>query len=79
MRDPRTDPRPGDVLRKSKRERRIESIYTSAHVCDRRLRVPTVTYVAHVGAPVQSCWLTTLIRWARDAEVLHVAQTEETE
>lgn len=63
MRDPRADPRPGDVLRNGSETRSVrarDSAYNGF-----------VTY--HNGKMTWRCRISTWKRAMRDAEVLHVA------
>ena len=67
MRDPRTDPRPGDVLRKGDDER---------HVMGRDETYNGFVFYRQGGPWKRLCRISTWKRTMRDAEVLHVAEEE---
>jgi len=72
MRDPRTDPRPGDGLRKGKRERHVLA-GPPFQPCEIRYAISQNGLLQH------GCWITTWKDWARDAEVIHIAPEEKTD
>jgi hypothetical protein len=63
-RDPRIDPRPGDVVAKDQISRTVIS-----------RRGGAITYVS-LGRRkgVYDCWITTWTAWARTSEVIHAAE-----
>jgi hypothetical protein len=63
MRNPLSDPRPGDVVRKGKRQR---SVYAR--------RGNEVYYTTESSGLIRNCWITTWCDWCRGSEVLHVAE-----
>lgn len=66
-RDPRLDPRAGDVLRKGRVERRVDETYAGGF---------RVRWSKPPGWRLY-CTLETWRRWAAGAEVLRVAEEEE--
>ena len=67
-RDPRVDPRPGDVVRKGRITRFVTEGYRGRIVYAKR-----VSEVPRASGSF-SCWITTWQDWARNATVLHVAE-----
>jgi hypothetical protein len=69
MRDPRTDPRPGDVLRKGSTQRTVVAVFGNCVTC----------CVEGMGATRRggyiAPWLSQFRRWAKDAEVLDTAES----
>lgn len=65
VRDPRRDPRPGDVLETASRTRRVRS----ADVYAVGFSTPGATGINRI-------WLTSWRRWARTAVVVTVAKEE---
>lgn len=66
-RDPRVDPRPGDVLRRvigfSNYERRVVC-------CGMSGGTPTVTFLSRTGKRHTTIWLTDWRKWAANAEIV---------
>ena len=63
MRDPRVDPRPGDVVRKGQRERTVSKRCGSS-----------IDYIEGKTNRERNCWITTWEEWCRKSDVLHVAE-----
>lgn len=66
QRDPRIDPRNGDVLRFGKFLREVTG--RSMH------EVTYTRYSPSARKPHQGCWISTWQDWARKAEVIHRAE-----
>ena len=62
-RDPRKDPRPGDMVAKGAKQRRVDA-----------RRGSEIDYTDIQSGKKKNCWITTWNDWCRDAEVLHVAE-----
>ena len=68
-RDPRVDPRPGDVLTKNSLSRRVVRTYAGN------------IYWRRDGAEsaIRCAWISTWMEWARTATILHTAEVPDAE
>ena len=75
-RDPRTEPRTGDVLRNGKYERHVGLVTRITHVAQYRRRNPALN-AGGFESFLRSCSLRAWCEWAKDAEVIYRAEDAE--
>lgn len=70
-RDPRVDPRPGDVLAKDGRERRVDTL-----IFNIGRRAHALLWQRSRNHQLRRCDIETWRTWARDAEIVWVRNAE---